>query len=115
MYVAWLESEAWTGNVSFDELGNPITIGGVFLDYLDADSAQCTMVPCVAPELDGFAMDGHAGTQWLEIIAPVVAGEEIELVFAIFDMTDGLFDTAVILDGAQWGCTDKPPLTAPAG
>lgn len=115
MYVAWLESEAWTGNVSFDDQGNPITIGGVFLDYLDADSPQCSEVPCVAPELDGFAMDGHAGTQWLETVAPVIEGEEIEMVFAIFDMTDGLFDTAVILDGAQWGCTDKPPLTTPAG
>lgn len=115
MYVAWLESEAWTGNISFDELGNPITINGVFLDYLDADSPVCSRTPCVAPELDGFAMDGHAGTQWLETVAPVVENEEIELVMAVFDLTDGLLDTAVILDGMHWGCTDLPPLTTPAG
>lgn len=115
MYVAWLESEAWTGNISFDELGNPISINGVFLDYLDAESPLCERIPCEAPELDGFAMDGHAGTRWLETVAPVVPGEEIELVFAIFDLSDGLFDSVVLLDGVRWGCTDLPPLTQPQG
>ncbi|MEM7159388.1 MAG: choice-of-anchor L domain-containing protein [Myxococcota bacterium] len=115
MYIAWLESEAWTGNISFDELGHPISINGVFLDYLDAESPLCTKDPCVAPELDGFAMDGHAGTRWLETIAPVVPGEEIELIFALFDMTDAIVDTAVVLDGVHWGCSGQPPVTSPAG
>lgn len=115
MYVAWLESEAWTGNISFDELGNPISINGVFLDYLDAESPLCQRSPCVAPELDGFAMDGHAGTRWLETVAPVVPGEEIEVVFSIFDMSDASFDSVVLLDGVHWGCTDLPPLTQPQG
>lgn len=115
MYVAWLESEEWTGNVSFDELGNPISINGVFLDFLDADSELCTEGTCVAPELDGFAMEGHAGTRWLETVAPVVPGEEIELIFAVFDLTDASFDTAVLLDGLHWGCTDLPPVTTPTG
>ena len=116
MYVAWLESEAWTGNISFDELGNPITSNGVFLDYLDADSPLCKgNDPCVAPELDGFAMDGHAGTRWLETVAPVVPGEEVEVIFAIFDLSDAYFDTVVLLDGVHWGCTDLPPLTQPQG
>jgi hypothetical protein len=115
MYVAWLESEAWTGNISFDELGNPISINGVFLDYLDADSPTCERTPCEAPELDGFAMDGHAGTRWLETVAPVVSGEEVEVIFAIFDLSDAYFDTVVLLDGVHWGCTDRPPLTQPQG
>ena len=115
MFVAWLESEAWTGNVSFDGQGNPISINGVFLDYLDADSDRCTEHPCVAPELDGFAMDGHAGTRWLETVAPVVPGEEIEIIFAIFDIGDPELDSAVVLDGVHWGCTDLPPVTAPTG
>jgi hypothetical protein len=29
MYIAWLESEVWTGNVSFDELGAPISLNAV--------------------------------------------------------------------------------------
>lgn len=115
MYVAWLESEAWTGNISFDELGNPISTNGVFLDYLDAESPLCQRSPCEAPELDGFAMDGHAGTRWLETVAPVVPGEEIEVIFSIFDMSDAYFDSVVLLDGVHWGCTDLPPLTQPQG
>ncbi len=115
MYVAWLESEAWTGNISFDDHGNPISVSSVFLDYLDAESPLCTVDPCVAPELDGFAMDGHAGTRWLETTAPVVPGEDIQVVFALFDLSDALFDTVVILDNVHWGCTDLPPITQPEG
>lgn len=115
MYVAWLESEAWTGNISFDELGNPISINGVFLDYLDADSRLCERFPCEAPQLDGFAMDGHAGTRWLKTTAPVTPNEEVELVFALFDLSDAWFDTVVLLDDVHWGCTDLPPLTQPEG
>ena len=115
MYVAWLESEAWTGNISFDEYGHPISIGGVFLDYLDADSPLCGNGSCVAPELDGFAMDGHAGTRWLETVAPVHPGEIIEVVFAVFDLTDSFYDTVVVLDNVHWDCTNLPPITSPEG
>lgn len=116
MYIAWLESEEWTGNISFDEMGNPISINAVFLDYLDADSHLCTKSPCEAPELTGFAMDGHAATRWLETVAPVVSGEEITLVFAIFDMTDSSIDSAVVLDNVHWACTNGiPPITTPVG
>jgi len=117
MYVAWLESEAWTGNISFDPVGNPISTRGVFLELFDANSPLCDANPCVAPELHGFAMQGHAGTRWLETIAPVVEGEDIEIVFALFDLSDALVDTVVLLDDVHWGCTDQPPITItpPAG
>lgn len=108
MYVAWLESESWTGNVSFDNAGNPISINSVLLDYRDFPEGS-------APELAGFAAQGHGGTDWLETIAPVTPGESIELVFAIMDLTDGYFDSAVVLDGFHWTCSDLPPITDPAG
>jgi hypothetical protein len=114
MYIAWLESEAWTGNISFDEAGNPISINGVLLDFRDAPTVGCDP-PCEAPELAGFAMEGHAGTRWLETVAPVVPGETIELVLAIFDLSDGSYDSAVVLDDWSWTCSDGPPITAPAG
>jgi hypothetical protein len=113
MYVAWLESESWTGNISFDEGGSPISVNSVFLDYKDAPSDACPE-PCSAPELGGFAMEGHAGTKWLTTTAPVRAGEQIELVFALFDLSDPLFDTMVILDNFQWTCSGLPPFTNPA-
>ncbi|MCH9680275.1 MAG: choice-of-anchor L domain-containing protein [Deltaproteobacteria bacterium] len=115
MYIAWLESEKWTGNISFDQLGNPISINGVFLDFFDAPSPSCEATSCESPELEGFAMEGHAGTRWLETVAPVEPGEEIEVVFSIFDMSDASYDTIVLLDNVHWGCTDLPPVTAPQG
>ena len=113
MYLAWLQSESWTGNVSFDGDGNPVSIQGVFLEYRDADTAECP--GCTAPELAGFAAQGHAGTDWLSTVAPVTAGEDIELIFAVMDLTDGIFDSAVVLDGFEWTCTDLPPITTPVG
>lgn len=108
MFVAWLESEAWTGNVSFDDALQPITAQSVFMDYR-SPSEDCP--DCAAPELDGFAMEHHAGTKWLTTKAPVVPGETIELVFSIFDLSDSSFDSMVLLDGFEWSCSSSRPIT----
>ncbi len=108
MYIAWLDSESWTGNVSFDDEFNPITVQSVFLDHRSA-SEQCPT--CDAPELEGFSMESHAGTRWLTTKAPVSPGEKIELVFALFDLSDPMFDSVVVLDNFQWTCSDGPPVT----
>jgi hypothetical protein len=108
MFVAWLESEAWTGNVSFDDSLQPITVHSVFMDYRSPSEA-CP--DCSAPQLEGFAMEHHAGTKWLTTKAHVVPGETIELVFAVFDLTDATFDSAVLLDGFEWSCSSTRPIT----
>lgn len=108
MFVAWLESEAWTGNVSFDDSLQPITAQSVFMDYR-SPSDSCP--DCTAPELQGFSMEHHAGTKWLTTKAPVVPGETIELVFSIFDLSDSSFDSMVLLDGFEWSCSSSRPIT----
>ena len=113
MYVAWLQSEIWTGNVSFDEMGAPISLNAGFLDYKDAPNNFDCPAPCTAPELQGTAMEGHAGTKWLTTSAGVVSGEQFELILAIFDLTDGILDSVVILDNFQWNCEGGPPVTIP--
>lgn len=113
MYVAWLESESWTGNISFDEFGAPISLNAGFLDFKDAPNPFDCPAPCEAPELAGTAAQGHAGTRWLTTNAPVVPGETIEVYFAIFDMADGILDSAVILDNWLWTCDGGPPVTIP--
>ena len=60
-------------------------------------------------------MEGHAGTKWLQTTAPVHAGEEISLLFAIFDLTDGAYDSMVALDHFEWTCSGAPPFTKPVG
>jgi hypothetical protein len=101
MFVAWIESEEWTGNISFDGQNNPISVHASFLDYKASE------------ELEGFAMEGHGGTRWLTSSVGVRPGEQISLILAIYDMTDGLADSLVLLDNLRWDCTDKPPITQP--
>ncbi len=113
MYVAWLESEGWTGNISFDEFGAPISLNAGFLDFKDATNPYDCPAPCTAPELAGTAAQGHAGTRWLTTNAPVVPGETIEVFFAIFDLADTNLDSAVLLDNFLWTCEGGPPVTIP--
>jgi hypothetical protein len=108
MYVGWLESEAWTGNISFDAMGNPISLNAGFLEYKD-DAGNL-------PELAGTCMRQHAGTGWLTTTAGVVPGEDITIVFAIFDLSDSILDSYVFIDNFQWGCDpSSTPGTNPAG
>ena len=113
MYIAWLESEKWTGNVSFDEMGAPISLNAGFLDYKDAPNPYDCQAPCTAPELQGTAMEGHAGTKWLTTSAGVEPGEDFTIVFAIFDLSDNILDSVVILDNFSWNCEGGPPVTVP--
>ncbi|MEM6995698.1 MAG: choice-of-anchor L domain-containing protein [Myxococcota bacterium] len=119
MFVAWMESEWWTGNISFDDAGNPISLNAGFLDYRDAQAGtendpDC-VDGCVAPELHGTCMEGHAGTQWLTTSAPVQPGQPLMVVFAIFDLSDPNLDSYAFIDGVRWGCEGGPVVTEPAG
>jgi len=107
-YVGWLESDKWTGNVSFDEQGNPISLNAAFFDFLDQDGNL--------PELQGTCMRYHGGTKWLTTTSGVTPGEEITVVFAIFDLSDSILDSYVFLDNWEWGCDPTlRPETKPEG
>jgi hypothetical protein len=108
MYIGWLESESWTGNISFDQNGQPISLNAGFLDFRD-DGGNL-------PELSGTCMRQHAGTKWLSTTAPVTPGERVTIVFAIFDLSDSILDSYVFLDNFQWGCDgEDTPKTTPVG
>jgi hypothetical protein len=113
MYIAWLESEQWTGNISFDDMGHPISLNAGFLDYKDAPNPFDCPAPCAAPELQGTAMEGHAGTRWLTTTAGVTPGEQIELVLGVFDLSDSILDTVILLDNFHWACEGGAPVTIP--
>lgn len=108
MYIGWLESESWTGNISFDNAGNPISLNAGFLDYRDDGGGLA--------EFAGTCMRQHAGTTWLNSTAPVTPGETITLVLAIFDLSDSALDSYVFLDNFGWGCEgEDTPQTNPVG
>jgi hypothetical protein len=105
MYVGWLESELWTGNISFDGSGNPISLNAGFLEFTGSDA-----------ELAGTCMRQHAATGWLTTTAGVTGGETITVVFGIFDLSDSILDSYVFLDNFEWGCVPQgPPSTEPEG
>ena len=108
MYVGWLESEKWTGNISFDQNGNPISLNAGFLEFKDDGGGNQVLA--------GTCMRQHAGTNWLQTTAGVTPGETITVVFAIFDLSDPILDSYAFLDNFKWGCepTGKPQTMPPA-
>ena len=108
VFVAWLESEHWTGNIAFDMQGNPLSLNAAFLELYD-DQGDL-------PEFAGTCMRYSAGTRWLTSTADVVPGESIDLILAIFDLDDVNWDSFVLVDNVRWSCGDAPgPITEPAG
>lgn len=108
MFVGWLTSELWTGNISFDQNGNPISLNAGFLAFQDGGAN--------IPEFTGTCMRQHAGTNWLQSTTGVVPGETITVAFAIFDLADSVLDSYAFLDNFQWGCEPSgEPSTEPIG
>ena len=99
-FVAHQQSGAFTGNVAFDSMGNPVA----------ANSAYFRICPGCADGdalLNGTGMDAAdqsdgAATGWVTATAPVQAGELVTLQFAIMDDGDGADDSVVLLDNFQW-------------
>ncbi|MCH9682993.1 MAG: choice-of-anchor L domain-containing protein [Deltaproteobacteria bacterium] len=96
MFVVWLESEQWTGNIALDGQGNAIAIDSVQLDYMDDDSDLAVF--------EGTCMVGHGATGWNTGSGPVVAGEEITVVLALWDGGDPGLDAYALVDGLRWEC-----------
>ena len=106
MFIAWLEASNWTGNISFDDSGHALSLNAAFFDYQDQNGDLA--------EFDGTCMRYGAGTPWLTSTAQVVPGDQIELVFAIFDLDDVNLDSFVFLDNFRWLCEgDGGPSTVP--
>lgn len=110
-FVVWLESEKWTGNISFDKNGKPISLNAGFFDFKDS-SRGTPLDPdcpngCDAKELHDTCLAEHASTKWLTTTVGVTPGEEIELIFAILDLGDSSLDSYAFIDNFQWGCDEK--------
>lgn len=106
-FIAYLESEMFTGNISFDAMGNPVSINVAFFNVCTPPPASCTGSAELAGT--GYQQDG-GGTGWLTTTAPVKPGEKVTLRFIIFDEGDHILDSAVIIDNFRWHleAIDKP-------
>jgi hypothetical protein len=107
------------GNISFDPLGNPISVNSAFVSVCACDGGP----PCMAgaggtaktytcdkgrDELNGNGFgkentgEDHAATSWLTTTAPVESGSTVTLRLAIYDSGDGSFDSTTLLDKFRW-------------
>jgi len=92
-------------NISFDTLGNAVSVNNGFFDVCGGNGKGCGTCPGGTSELAGTGLDSVSGggTTWLTTDAPVVSGETITLDLLIFDVGDHGFDSLVLLDNFRWG------------
>ena len=112
-FLAMLDSQAFSGNVSFDSMGNRVSINVGFFDVCEA-----SLDPACTGDADivgtGYEGSEGGGTGWLTTTAPVVPNEKISLTFSIFDEGDHILDSAVILDNFRWEIEPvEGPITVP--
>jgi hypothetical protein len=131
-FIAYLTAKGFNGgkpdNVSTDKSGNPITVNTGFFDRCTPNVETACALPPIktsvcpggADELaaTGFGISGdwcseYAGggddisvnggaTGWLTSRAPVEPGETFTLELMIWDTSDGLLDSSVLLDNFTW-------------
>jgi hypothetical protein len=111
-------------NISFDNQGNPLSVNNGFFDICQAKG--CYTCPQGFGALTGTGMeldDPYAGaglqrtgggTVWLTTTAPVVPGETMILELMVFDVSDNILDSLVLLDGFQWSLTPAAVGTVPS-
>jgi hypothetical protein len=90
-------------NISFDDAGNPVSVNNGFFQVCVAKG--CYTCPSGTFELMGTGMEaGNTGgaTNWLTTDAPVTPGEEMILELMVFDVSDGILDSLVLLDAFKW-------------
>ena len=98
-----LTSAAWNGNIVFDGAGNVISVNNALFTVTNQALMLGTGFDC------GYR---GGGTGWLTTIAPVVPDETIHVRFEIYDVSDGIYDSAVLVDDFYWSETDpKSPTT----
>jgi hypothetical protein len=129
-------------NIAFDSQNNPIGVNsGLFRvcnpgDYDIGSSAglgggdtvsrhvDCPDGPALlkgtGPRYEGqggiISTKPGGGTGWLTTTAPVSGGQEITLLFTVWDSGDNKLDSTVFLDNFQWSLESSPTVdTSPTG
>ena len=128
-YVAILTSKApldpkFAGNISFDTKGNPINVNSDFFQVCTPGTSPGGVIKYSCPlgrgELAGTGYEGgdtkqHGATSWLQTRANVIPGEEIEISFMIWNTSDHILQSSIVLDNWKWSAegttapiTDRP-------
>jgi len=120
-YVALLKTKAAldplaNGNISYDDAGDPINVNSGFFQSCIPDSwlgrsfscprgttdLEGTGYDAVAPTLIPSSPAKNGATGWLRTKQAIVAGEEIEIRFMIWNTGDHWLPSAVLVDDFVW-------------
>ena len=98
-----VDSQGFSGNVLFDANGNVVDVNSVLFIVTQQNLLLGTGFDCG---------NQGGGTDWLATLVPVTPGETIHLRFELYDVSDGIYDSAALLDGFYWdGVAPPSPLT----
>ena len=91
-------------NISFDSLGNAVSVNNGFFQDCGGNGKNCGPCPFGTASLAGTGFDQVNGgsTEWLTTDAPIVSGETITLELVVFDVGDHIYDTLMLLDNFRW-------------
>jgi len=95
-FEVWLDSQSYQGQIVFDAFGNPVTVNNALFAVTNPANLVGT----------GFDQDGATG--WVTTIAPCTGGEVMSISFEVYDVADGVWDSAVMLDNFQFSETPPP-------
>ncbi len=96
--------------IAFDSLKNPLSVNNGFFQVCVPKPGICGACPLGNADLALTGMQINntgGGTAWLTNDAPVVPGETITLDLLIFDVSDHLLDSLVLLDNFRWNLLTK--------
>jgi hypothetical protein len=99
-------------NISFDANNNPVSVNNGFFDVCVPKG--CNTCPAGNGDLAGTGLQvNNAGgaTKWLITESPVVPAETMQLELMIFDVSDTLNDSYVLLDNFTWSPQDATVIT----
>jgi hypothetical protein len=106
IFTVWVDSPEFTGNTCFvgDSPCSVDALIGAANTFTGAGNTN-------HPSLAGTDYGGGSGqvTGWQTLTGPATPGQPLRIAFAIFDMGDDIFDTAVVMDDWRWDCTGCIP------
>lgn len=94
-FEANISGSAWSGNAAIDSQGNGININTVLFAVTSAQDLAGT----------GFENVG-GGTGWLSVVVPVDPSTDVGIELTVYDVYDGILDSAVALDDFYWSESD---------
>ena len=114
IFLVWSDSETYTGNLCFVD-DQPCTVTALWPVQHQGNAAA--LAGTGFPHCPGgitFLCDltsswTGGGTGWYTAKASAQPHETLQLTWAVFDMGDSLWDTAVILDNWRWDCQGCVP------